>query len=170
MDDGCVGSPMRNVSLSLNEEGCLEVRSQAVGETYWPESSPTLREGRFQTHDLADLYQGQVYLRGRRGDVINVAGRKVSPEAIEKVLLSHPQVRGCLVFGVRSNSSERADTIVAYVATTVPLEERSLKRFLLERLPAWQVPREWRFQEIEPNIRGKLSRAEWRNRYLAGRR
>ena len=65
MDGGCVGSPMRNVTLSLNEEGCLEVRSQAVGETYWPESSPSLRQGRFQTHDLADLCQGQVYLRGR---------------------------------------------------------------------------------------------------------
>jgi len=34
-------------------------------------------------------------------------------------------------------------------------------------LPAWQVPREWWFVDgLESNRRGKLSRAEWRKRYL----
>jgi acyl-CoA synthetase (AMP-forming)/AMP-acid ligase II len=40
-----------------------------------------------------------------------------------------------------------------------------LKTFLLERLPAWQVPREWQWVKSLPvNGRGKLSRAEWRRR------
>jgi acyl-CoA synthetase (AMP-forming)/AMP-acid ligase II len=42
-----------------------------------------------------------------------------------------------------------------------------LRQFLLEILPAWQVPRDWQFVEsLEVNQRGKLSRAEWRRRYL----
>ena len=42
--------------------------------------------------DLAELKDGRVFLRGRLSDQINVAGRKVSPETVERVLLAHPAV------------------------------------------------------------------------------
>src|SRR5436190_1313790 len=87
---------MRNVHLAINEDGCLEVRGRAVGETYWPDPQPNLAAGIYRTSDLAELKDGQVFLRGRTSDVINVAGRKVSPEAIEHVLLAHLSVRECL--------------------------------------------------------------------------
>jgi acyl-CoA synthetase (AMP-forming)/AMP-acid ligase II len=42
-----------------------------------------------------------------------------------------------------------------------------LKQFLLARLPAWQVPREWRFVDsLAANERGKISRTEWRKKFL----
>jgi acyl-CoA synthetase (AMP-forming)/AMP-acid ligase II len=42
-----------------------------------------------------------------------------------------------------------------------------LKQFLLGKLPAWQMPREWWFVEsLSANTRGKLSRAEWRRKFL----
>ncbi|HZI32099.1 MAG TPA: class I adenylate-forming enzyme family protein, partial [Candidatus Binatia bacterium] len=63
-DAACVGTPMRNVNLSVNADGCLTVHSRAVGETYWPERSNALAEGVFQTGDLAELKAGHVYLRG----------------------------------------------------------------------------------------------------------
>src|SRR6185437_7465288 len=37
-EESCAGAPMRNVNLSVAESGCLEVRSKAVGQTYWPEA------------------------------------------------------------------------------------------------------------------------------------
>jgi acyl-CoA synthetase (AMP-forming)/AMP-acid ligase II len=38
---------------------------------------------------------------------------------------------------------------------------------LLARLPAWQVPREWWLVEsLFASRRGKLSRNEWRRRYV----
>lgn len=163
-DASCVGAPMRNVNLSVNIEGCLTVRSRAVGETYWPEKTAALGDGMFQTADLAELKDGQVFLRGRLGDQINVAGRKISPETIERILLAHPRVRECLVFGVSSRDAERTEVIVAVVVADA--KEAELKHFLLETLPAWQVPRAWRFLDSLPaNARGKLSRAEWRNRW-----
>lgn len=163
-DASCVGMPMQNVNLSLNADDCLTVSSRAVGESYWPETSESLGGGIFQTSDLAELKDGQVFLRGRLGDQINVAGRKISPETIERALLAHPRVRECLVFGATSRDAERMETIVAIVAADV--EESELKHFLLEKLPAWQLPREWRFVESLPaNARGKISRAEWRRRW-----
>ncbi len=167
-DTALVGSPMKNVRLSLDENHCLVVQSDAVAETYWPEMSTTLGNGTFRTSDLAELKDGQIFLRGRLSDQINVAGRKVSPETIESVLLTHPMVRECLVFGAPSHNAERTEFIVAVVAATAA--ESELKYFLLQSLPAWQVPRAWHFVESLPtNARGKLSRSEWRRRWLDGK-
>jgi len=165
-DAGCVGAPLRNVQLTVNEEGCLEVCSRAVGDNYWP-PSPDWRPGSYRTSDLAELRDGLVFLRGRSSDLINVAGRKVSPELIERVLLTHPAVDDCLVFGAPSEGAERSEIIVACVATKSGAAADALKQYLLAKLPAWQVPRQWVLVESLPtNQRGKLSRAEWRRRVL----
>jgi long-chain acyl-CoA synthetase len=167
LDGVCAGAPMRNVELCVADEGCLEVRGRAVGQTYWPEPGPNLRDGVFRTSDLAEISGGLVYLRGRATDQINVAGRKISPEMIEKVLLAHPAVQDCLVFGVASGDTGRGEKIVACIVSKSETSGETFKQFLLEKLPAWQVPRDWQFVEsLEANQRGKLSRAEWRKRYL----
>jgi long-chain acyl-CoA synthetase len=167
LDDSCAGAPMSNVSLTIGDDGCLEVRSQAVGQTYWPEPGARLAGGVFRTNDLAEISGGLVYFRGRAGDQMNVAGRKVSPESIEKILLTHPGVRECVVFGVPSADDKRGETIVACVAATTSVAGETLKQFLLAQLPAWQVPREWWLVEsLFASQRGKLSRVEWRKRYL----
>jgi long-chain acyl-CoA synthetase len=167
LEGSCVGAPMRNVNVSVADSGCLEVRSPAAGETYWPEPAPNLAGGVFRTSDFAEISFGLVYLRGRAGDQINVAGRKISPEMIEKALLAHGAVRECVVFGVPSADAKRGDTIVACVAAGRELATETLKQFLLSRLPAWQVPREWWLVEsLRANQRGKVSRAEWRTKYL----
>src|SRR5450759_5595809 len=167
LDSSCVGAPMRNVKLSVTGEGCLEVRSRAVGQTYWPEPGLNLRDGVFRTSDLAEISYGLVYLRGRVTDLINLAGRKISPETIEEVLLAHPAVRDCLVFGVPDDDRGRGEKIVACIVSNSETSGETFKQFLLKKLPAWQVPRDWQFVEsLEVNQRGKLSRAEWRKRYL----
>jgi acyl-CoA synthetase (AMP-forming)/AMP-acid ligase II len=166
-DASCAGTPLANVEVSTDEQGCIQVRSGAVGETYWPEPSGSLEGGVFSTSDLGELREGQVFLKGRVSDLINVAGRKVLPETIERVLTTHPEVRSCLAFGVASADLQRGETIVACVAGKSGLTSETLRQFALEQLPAWQVPREWWFVDgLESNRRGKLSRAEWRKRYL----
>jgi long-chain acyl-CoA synthetase len=166
----CVGTSMENVTVAVGESGCLEIRSKAVWETYWPEANEALAGGVFRTHDLADLKDGMVYLRGRASDQINVAGRKISPEAIEKILGSHPEVSECLVFGAPSVDAERTETVVACVVSSSLDNADVLRSFLLSQIPAWQVPREWFFlNSLQVNGRGKISRAEWRQKFLAGK-
>jgi acyl-CoA synthetase (AMP-forming)/AMP-acid ligase II len=167
LDGSCVGSPAHNVTLSVGEDGCIEVRSPAVAQGYWPEPDLKLGRGVFHTSDRGEISFGMVYLRGRAGDQINVAGRKVSPETIEKVLATHPSVGECLTFGVPSADAQRGETIVACLSLKEAATGDALKQFLMSRLPAWQVPREWWFVEsLETNHRGKVSRAEWRRRYI----
>jgi acyl-CoA synthetase (AMP-forming)/AMP-acid ligase II len=169
-DDSCVGQALANVQLALSAEGSLRVQSLAVGETYWPEPSDRLGGGWFQTSDLASIAEGQVHLHGRVSDQINVAGRKISPTAIEQALRAHQAVGDCLVFGVPSPDADRTDQIVACVVAKTRTAPDELRQFLLEVLPGWQVPRLWWFVDsLAANHRGKLSRAEWRERFLKRR-
>ncbi len=162
-----VGTSMSGVEVRVAEDGCLEVRSEAVASGYWPEGRSALAHGVFRTSDLGEVTDGRVYLRGRAGDQINVAGRKVLPEIIESVLAKHPQVRACLAFGVPSADEQRGEIIVACISGADQAASQSLRQFAIEKLPAWQVPREWWFVEgLEANGRGKISRAAWRKRYL----
>jgi long-chain acyl-CoA synthetase len=169
-NETCVGVPMNNVELLVDAAGCLVVRSDAVGHSYWPESAPNLGHRVFRTNDLATISDGLVYLRGRASDQINVAGRKVSPEVIESALAGHPQVRECMAFGVPSKEIERGETIVACLNVEGEVSGDSLRQFLIAKLPAWQVPRDWWFVDsLKANHRGKVSRSDWRKRYLEKR-
>lgn len=165
-EPGLAGTALNNVSLSLTETGSLVVEGAAVATSYWPDAQPCLRAGRFETTDLAELQNGLVYLRGRLTDVINVAGRKAVPETIESALKTHAAVNECVVFGAGDSRSDRGELIVACLNTSGDVGIAELARFLSERLPAWQIPREWWFtNELAPNPRGKISRAEWRQRF-----
>lgn len=165
--DAFIGAPMRGVSLTTNEDGCLRVRSRAVGETYWPEVATSLGGGVFQTSDLAELAAGKVFLRGRASDLINVAGRKVWPAAIEAELARHPEISACLVFSAPDQDAERTDLIVACVVVKTPVAGDALRKFLQDKLPAWQIPRAWLFVEsLAGNQLGKISRVEWRRKFM----
>src|SRR5579872_1762555 len=162
-----VGSPMANVKLEQDVEGCLIVWSAAAGETYWPQADSALGGGRFHTRDRVQLRDGYVFLEGRRTDVINLAGQKVAPEAIEQAILRHPEVRGCVVFGVPGRDELRSELIVACVWSERKLEAEALRQHLLKFLPAWQLPRHWWLQGAPPaQQRGKISRHEWREKFL----
>jgi acyl-coenzyme A synthetase/AMP-(fatty) acid ligase len=162
---------MKNVKVTVNRKGALVVRSRAVGRTYWPTPEATLARGVFQTCDLAEIRRGAICLRGHTSEHINVAGRKVSPAAIEEVLQKHEAVDECLVFGVPSGNADRIDHIVACVSGGRRGSQEELKQFLLQKLPSWQVPREWWFVDsLGLNGHGKkLARAQWRKDFLRNR-
>lgn len=166
-DGTCVGRAMTNVVLSVNRDGCLEVRGRAVGEGYWPQAVCSLADSVYVTTDLAALRDDSVFLHGRASDVINVAGRKVSPESIETALAEHPAVRACLVFGVPGPEGGRGETIIACVAPRRETAPDELRQHLLARLDSWQVPRDfWMVDSLDANARGKMPRAHWRQQYL----
>jgi len=57
----------------------------------------------------------------------------------------------------------RGEIIAAVVVCAPAVAEDDLRGFLLERLPAWQVPRQWRIERTSlANARGKVSRAALR--------
>jgi long-chain acyl-CoA synthetase len=163
-DSSMVGNAMDNVSLAVSD-GTLEVRGKAVGTSYWPEARPELDGGVFRTSDLVEIRDGLLFMRGRASDVIHVAGRKVAPEEIERALSKHPDVKECLVFGAPRNADE--NQIVALIVGDESALEK-IKGFVAAELPAWKTPRQWLFVEsLGANARGKVSRAVWREKFIA---
>jgi len=164
------GAPLTGVRLTVGDEGCLEVRGENVALGYWPEPDARLGDGVFRTGDLAEWRGRRLWLRGRAGAVINVAGRKLAPEIVEAALLGHPGVRECVVFGVPAAEGGRGEEAAAVVVARAGADEAVLRAHLLARLPAWQVPRRW-WLTAGPlaNARGKISRPRWREKFLARR-
>lgn len=168
-DPGYVGTAMDGVRLERDDDGCLVVRSRAVARGYWPQSDRRLGDGVYRSHDLVELDAGgRLRLLGRMGDVINLAGRKVSPESIESALRTHPGVTECTVFGLAGTDTLRGETVVA-VVNAPGLTVDALREHLQRCLPAWQMPREWWLtNSLVASARGKISRSEWRQRYQLG--
>jgi long-chain acyl-CoA synthetase len=164
------GRPLQGVTLSLAEDGCLVVTSAAVGVGYLPDDDARLGDGRFHTSDVAELRDGAVLLRGRSSDVINIAGRKLAPETVEAVLRQQPGVRECLVVGVPARDDTRGEEALAVLELAEGGSLEPVRRAAANLLPAWQCPRHWWVvPEIPSSQRGKISRREWREKFL-GRR
>ena len=161
-----VGTAMDGVNLAIVNTR-LEVTSPAVGLGYADDlHDPSLKGGQFLTTDHALIKRRDaVYLQGRHGESINVAGRKVSPQIIEEAILKLPTVIHAIVFGIPSKNTERVDEIVAVVHPEDGAGLNTITEAL--SLPAWQRPRRWWVcEDLRPNSRGKISRSQWRERYL----
>jgi len=169
-DWAVAGTAMEGVQLHIADDGCLEVQSPSVADTYYPDSDDRLGGGIYRSGDLAEIApSGQIRLLGRSTDLINVAGRKVGPETIEVQIREHPAVADVLIFSV-PEAGGRNEAIVAAVALTHPVSEMELRDFLARSLPSWQLPRRWWFlDEIPADVRGKRSRKLWRDRFLDAR-
>lgn len=174
-DRACVGTAMENVELAIGAgDACLAVKSQAVGEAYWPikaNNDTTLCEGRFVTSDRAeiDASNGQVLLRDRSTDTINVAGRKVAPGRIESAILAaNKNIDHCVVFGIPSRDPERVEEVLACLSVSEQQwNESETKSSIGDSLSNYEMPRHWwPCPELKPDSRGKISRRLWRLKYL----
>lgn len=166
--DACyAGTAMDGVQLEVDgTTGCLSVRSPAAGLGY-ADGDPALGGGRFQTSDQVRLHENGVWLEGRVSEAINVAGRKISPSVIEDKLLALPGVRHCVVFGIPSPDAMRVEEIVVCLNLTSGTQLEQVQQSSARNLPATEQPRHWRVcPDLEPDARGKISRATWRERWL----
>jgi len=170
-EEGAVGAPMDGVAVEPLDDGPagrIAVRSAALGMRYFPEQDAAALDGaRFIPGDLVAFTPHGLVLAGRASDLINVAGRKLNPAAVEQVLAGLPGVREVVVFGVASRLRGE-EAVVGFVGEGI--EPEAVLRRARERLPAWQVPKDaWRLARLPLDERGKLSRRLLAQQYLAER-
>lgn len=146
-ESGFVGTPLDGVELFLGAGGRPVVRSAAVGGS----------GGEFSPTDLLERCNGGFRIVGRESDWINVAGRKVNPLEIERVLLAFPGVLEVAVCGVED--ARRGQEVCALVAADVVPDAEALRRHCAAEMVSWKVPRRFAFAETIPRTpRGKVSR------------
>ncbi len=151
----------------------LPLPAEAVGEV-WLHGATVVRgylgdpaitaanftEGWLRTGDLGSLsVEGELTIRGRIKELINRGGEKISPERVEGVLASHPDVLEVAVFGVPDELY--GETVAAVI---VPRESAAptsteLAEFCRERLAVFEVPASFREASALPHTaKGSLDR------------
>ncbi|MBO1417989.1 AMP-binding protein, partial [Streptomyces sp. FH025] len=91
--------------LPTGEQGEVHVRSASLMAGYWKQPDLTaqvLQDGWLNTGDVGYFDEdGYLYLADRAKDLIIVVGGHVYPSEVEDLLVSHPAIAQCAVFGVR---------------------------------------------------------------------
>jgi long-chain acyl-CoA synthetase len=162
LPQGCVGTPMDNVNVTLTEENRVRVQSAAVTLGYVPaESQEILGNGVFLTGDLGKFdEQNRLFLTGRVADFINVAGQKVHPSEIEACISALGGVKAAVVVGVPD--AQRGESVGAMIVAD-GCDESAIFSHCRAKLAAWKVPRVVKIVGALPyNERGKISRADVR--------
>jgi acyl-CoA synthetase (AMP-forming)/AMP-acid ligase II len=124
--------------------GEIWVRGPTVVRGYLANPSATeqtFTDGWLHTGDLGSLSEaGELTLRGRIKELINRGGEKISPERVEGVLASHPNVLEAAVFGVPDRLyGETVGAAVVPDQSAAPTAA-DLTEFCRERLAAFEVP------------------------------
>jgi long-chain acyl-CoA synthetase len=176
---GSVGRPLPGVEVRLVDSdgeavevgdlGLLEVRGANLFLGYWPDAADGPDpDGWFSTGDLAVADDdGDLYLVGRRSDLVLVNGFNVYPAEVEAVFSKLPGVAEIAVLGV--TESETSESIVAYVvpAPGAVLDPEELLGQAGRSLARFKLPKQIiEVTELPHTATGKVMK--WRLRAAAG--
>jgi len=128
-------------------------------------------DGFYRTGDLVRLHpSGNLVVEGRKKDLINRAGEKISAEEVENLILGHPAVVNvaCVPVPDPVLGELMCACVVLHPGGRVTLDE--LAAFLLEKgIAKFKLPERLEVLEELPMTRfGKVSKAELAERLAAG--
>ena len=174
-----IGKPLDDVEVMIVDEEGNPVATGVVGEIvargsrmmkgYWQQQDATvdtIKDGWVYTGDLA--YQDEddyIYLAGRARDFIKRGGEMISPEEVEQVLMSHPQVEDAAIIGVPD--LEWGEEVRALVVRNSGLvNELDLIEHCSQHLASFKRPRSVVFVDQLPrNAMGKVMKRDLREEY-----
>jgi acetyl-CoA synthetase len=121
--------------VATEEEGmiCISMDDPGLFLEYWQleeETRKAKRNGYFYTGDYAKYdADGYIWFLGRKDDIINTFGYRVSPHEIERVIKTHDLVADCVAFGLDVGAGKTivAIAIISYGDISNEQEEEILK-------------------------------------------
>jgi acyl-CoA synthetase (AMP-forming)/AMP-acid ligase II len=155
--------------LTGGETGEIVVRGETVFDGYEDapeENKAVFTDGGFRTGDMGYLdFEGYLFITGRKKEMINKGGQKISPAEVDAVLMACPGVAEAMTFPVEDPVF--GEEIAALVVRKEKnLSEEDLRLFLLDRLTASKIPRRILFVDrIPKTLYGKPIRYEGTQRY-----
>ena len=170
VSDGLAGFPESYLDGPLQPDGVelrvenseLMIRSANSMRMYDPYCSHPEVADWFATGDIVEIKASRVYFAGRKSDMINVAGSKVYPIEVERVIRTVPGVSDVRVFG---RASSIAGELVACEIVPDPGQDTAALQSLVartcrDRLSSPQQPRLMKFvPRIDLSAAGKTLRA-----------
>ena len=178
---GSIGPSLPGVTVMIQDDEAQETRVNEVGElcvrgdnvmlgylNLPEETANTLRGGWLHTGDLAYKdEEGYIFIVDRLKDMIISSGENIYPREIEEVLYTHPLIEEAAVIGIPDKL--RGQAVCAYMVLTegASLDKKEIRKYLLERLAAYKVPREFFFcAQLPKNSTGKILKTALREQAL----
>lgn len=172
---GCIGKPAKNaqfivvdehrkeIDSSIDHLGFLASSGSINMKGYWKEPQLTkeaMENGFLYTKDLGYIDEdGFIYMLGRKDDVINYGGIKISPEEIESVVVKHPQITDCACIPVEDSLTGQAPKLFISIRDPKQYDQKELKNYLLKNLDANKQPKFIEvIDEIPRTFNGKIQR------------
>ena len=174
-----IGKPLEDVEVQIVDEdgtvvprgetGEIVARGSRMMSGYWREDAATeeaIRSGWIYTGDLG--YQDDddyIFLSGRAKDFIKRGGEMVSPEEVERVLMSHPQVDDAAVIGIPDEEwGEEVRAVV--VSREGGVSEEVLVQYCQDKLASFKRPLSVVFiDELPRNVMGKVLKRDLREQH-----
>jgi acyl-CoA synthetase (AMP-forming)/AMP-acid ligase II len=171
VNDGIAGFPATFLDGSL-QDGCrlkesdgeLLVSSKNSMRMYDPLAGQQIAATEWlATGDLIEIRAARVYFTGRKSEIINVAGSKVYPIEVERVIRGISGVSDVRVFG--KSSSIAGELVACEIVAETGQDQEALKKIVLENcrntLTSYQVPRMVKFVDhIDLSAAGKTLRSK----------
>ena len=171
---GCLGKPMKHSHFFIMDEEGKKVEAASVvgkvacaGKTlmvgYYGDEALTksiLRDGVIYTNDLAEMdVEGNLRLKGRDGDVINVGGYKVAPTEVENAAMAISGIKDCICIPVQHRVLGTVLKLLVVLREGFAFDKRQLALALREKLEAHKVPMLYeQVESIHRTFNGKLNR------------
>lgn len=173
----CIGKPSCNAEIiivdddrnpiesSAEKTGLLASRGGMNMLGYWKdeeETSKVLIDGAIYSNDVAYFDEdGDIILLGRKGDVINVGGNKVSPEEIENVAKKMSGIADCGVIPVEDSAKGHVPKIFVQMDAGCEFNSVAIRSYLAANLEPYKVPIYIeQIEKIPRSYNGKLLRKE----------
>ncbi len=149
-----IGKPIDDVEVRIvNEEGEdvaagevgeIAARGQRLMKGYWNQESATaetIKGGWLYTGDLGYWDEdGYIFLAGRARDFIKRGGEMISPEEVEQVLNSHPDIEEAAIIGVSDiDWGERVRAVVV-ARSGHEIDEDDVIEYCRQRLASFKKP------------------------------
>ena len=161
---GSVGKPLPgwelkvvgddNRELPTNQPGEIIVRGPIMNGYYNnPKATAgVIKRGWLYTGDIGRVdEEGWLFLSaGRKKDMMIAKGQNIYPSDIENVLTSHPKVAEVGVVGMRDEMRGETPRAIIRLKPGEVATEQEMKKFCLERLANYKVPREIVFTDSLP--------------------
>ncbi len=173
----CVGKPTYNVEALLTDDdrntiaadgeanGLLATKGGMNTLGYWKDDEETAKvliNGVVYSNDIAYFdADGDLILMGRKGDVINVGGNKVSPDEIENVAKRMDIIADCGCIPVEDKAKGQVPKLFVELKKGKNFDLIEIRNFLASHLEPFKVPIYIeQIDKIPRSFNGKLLRKE----------
>lgn len=165
--EGCIGRPMRNSNIQINEDGGIEVSGKTIMSGYVDGNhlkTGALHDGKIFVSDMGYVDNlGLIHLTGRIDDIINVGGYKVDPVEVENKANELQGISDCICISSAHPILGNVLKLLYIVKDGFVVGKRDIAMHLKSCLENYKIPQEYQqVKQINLTYNGKKDRKSYK--------